>query len=110
VSRLLSPSLRRFLGGDDEGGDDGDDDDSENNNEDDYNESEKDNNDSAPYRVLVSPGEVDSDAIMEDCDRQESESDFEDDEDIATRKKERKVTCLITSLSTSGPILFKMTT
>jgi hypothetical protein len=55
VSRLLSPSLRRFLGGHDEGGDDGDNDDSENNNEDDDNESEKDNNDSAPYRVFILP-------------------------------------------------------
>ena len=82
VSRLLSPSLRRFLGGHDEGGDDGDNDDSENNNEDDDNESEKDNNDSAPYRVLVCPGEVDSDAIMEDCDRQENDIDIEDDEEI----------------------------
>jgi len=83
VSRLLSPSLRRFLGAGSGGGDDGDNDDSEDNHEDDGdNESEKDNNDSAPFQVHVADEEVDSDAIMEECDHQENDVGIEDDEEI----------------------------
>ena len=83
VSRLLSPSLRRFLGsasggGGDENGDNdnnGDDDDGDD-------ESENDDNDIAPFHAQVADEEADSDADMEDSEQQGNEVDMEDDEEV----------------------------
>jgi len=81
ASRLLSPSLRRFLGAGSGGGGD-DDGDNNINGDDDDNGSEKDDNDNAPFHAHVADEEADSDADMEDSDHQGNEVDMEDDEEI----------------------------